>query len=567
MALPGTLHLRGAERRRVVDAAGGAELADLVLRGGMVVNVFTERTERADVGVAAGRIAWVGTDPGKGAAREVDVSGFYLVPGFIEPHAHLDLMYRPEQALQLLAKYGTTLACGDSGFLMANFEDVSFLAIAEKLSHGPTRLLWNFRPWVDGIGAWELARFKQERITRLLDALPDVVATGELSCWPALVAGDERIGAVITRAANEGLRIDGHAPGASRKRLGQLLAAGVTACHEAINGDELLTRISLGYWTEIRHSTLRPDGPILARALARSGLPIDRVLLTTDGPEAETLVEGHLDQVIAMVAREGIDPIRAIKMATLNAATYLGIDAHVGSISPGRCADILAVRSVECPSPERMWIGGEEVSGEPAPVDWASMRHVPVCMAALEELDFEDFPAGTPGIELNGVVTLARDNPGNPLPSDWVRAYLVGRDGRHVTGFALHGIGTVDGFATSATGFGHILVMGVDAARMLNAYRRVVALGGGVVCAGGPELPLPIGGTLAGGTFGALLDRRRVIKQELRRRGLEMVSLDYVSLFLCLGVIPQIKLTDQGVVHVKRRQILVPAREVERTVV
>jgi adenine deaminase len=386
------------------------------------------------------------------------------------------------------------------------------------------------------------------------------VATGELSCWPALVEGDDRIGWVIETAVNEGLRVDGHAPGASRQRLGQLLAAGITACHEAIRGKELITRISSGYWTEIRHSDLRPDGPELARALVDSGLPTDRVLLTTDGPEAESLAAGHLDRVIEIVVTAGVDPIPAIKMATLNVATYLGLDAHLGAIAPGRCADILAVRTLDRPSPERTWIAGQSPPAEPSTIEWEHLTANPIRLAPLREDDLASFSPGTPGIALEGVVTRAVSNPGEPLPADWVRAYLVNRGGQTITGAPLHGAGSIDGFASSATGYGHVLVVGTDPGAMLDAYRRVAALGGGTVCAGGPELPLPILGTMTDDSFAALLTARSLLRRELGQRGFSVCSLDYFSLFLSLGVIPEIKLIDRGVLDVKRRRILVPAR-------
>ena len=205
---------------------------------------------RADVAIAAGRIACVGDLPGP-VRETLDVDGGVIVPGLIDPHCHMDLLCTPSAFAAAAVTHGTTAVVADLYGLTRFLPDVELAAVLEALDHAPMKLLWGLRPSLAAGGAEDLPGHAGERLSELLD-WPGIAGAGELTAWPALLAGDERLGRFVTELIDAGLRVDGHAPGASRRTLGRLLAAGVMSDHEAITGEELASRIELGLWTMVR---------------------------------------------------------------------------------------------------------------------------------------------------------------------------------------------------------------------------------------------------------------------------------------------------------------------------
>src|SRR3954453_21413084 len=329
--LPPRLTLAPERRRRLLEVAAGRVPADLALIGGKVLNVFTGRLARLAIGIAEGRIAWVSEDPGK-ARRTVDLDAETVVPGLIDAHTHVDIVCTPNAYAAAAVRFGTTTAVADTYTLSRYLDDEPLAAVLAGLQARRLKLLWGVSGGDIGAAA---ARLPVTRLRALLSR-PDASGVGELTAWKPLLEGAARIAALVSGAVDAGLRVDGHLPGASRATLGALAAAGVTSDHEAINGDELAARVELGLWTMLRHSTMRPDGVALGRAVHDAKLPTTRMPLTADGLLPQDLARGHLDRVVRAVVKGGVEPVDAVRMATLHPATYLGLDAHLASLRPGR---------------------------------------------------------------------------------------------------------------------------------------------------------------------------------------------------------------------------------------
>jgi adenine deaminase len=554
MRLPPRLRLSRAARHELVAAAGGQHPADLILSGARVLNVFTGALRPADIGIAAGRIAWVGENPGLESLNRQDLGGAIVVPGLIDAHSHVDLMSVPSQFIAAAARFGTTLVAADLYFMSRRLDDESLRRLLTQLDASPTKLLWGLRSSLAG-GADE-PEHPIDRLRRLLE-WEGISSSGEWTSWPALLTGDARQEEFATAVLDAGLRIDGHLPGASPSTLSRLAAAGVSSDHEAINGDELAARVDLGYWSMVRHVALRPDGPALGAAIVERSLPTTRLLLTADGPLPREINQGHLDNVIRTIVAAGVDPIAAVTMATLNPAVYLGLDAHVGAVAPGRCADLVVLEGELADfRPARVFCDGRELSVERTvedAIDWQSfgvvMRPAELDATALAEI----CDAG-PALAMRGVFARLDERPGEAS-----RAYiaLISRDGSWIVG------ATIDTFdfpavATSLTGDTDLLLIGRDPEAMLAAYRRVIDMGGGLACPG-DELPMPVLGEhsdLPVAELAVALEHFEATSGV----GVGPVPFSSRSMFLTLPALPSVCLTPRGVVDVRSSDVLSPPR-------
>jgi adenine deaminase len=553
--LPQRLSLSPERRRRLVAVARGAAEPDAVVRAGRMLDVYTGELREAEIGIAEGRVAWVGDVGARGLAPTLDLRDGVVVPGFIEPHCHPDILYSPATLAEALALRGTTTVCADTAFLSLLLDDDELLAVVRGMSGASVKFLWNLRGCLDGVLPVELERLSADRLRRLVAELPDVVATGEMTAWPEFLGGDERLTGLVDAAIARGLRIDGHAAGASARTLGPLAAAGITADHEAITPDELLARARLGYWLILRHSSLRPDAPALAEAITSGRLPTSRVMLTTDGLVATDLVDGHLDAVIREMLKAGVSPVDAVRMATLNPATYLGLDAHLGGIAPGRLADLVLVDSLTSFQPQLVLCEGTPMSPESVRVgftDWSNLHAPPFQPADLDARQLIDVCRAGPAMRLEGVITRLAPASAD-LAADASYAALIGRDGTWVVGGVVHGL-PVTALASTFSGSGDVVVLGRDPDAVLAAYREVLSLGGGIATHA-RSVPFAHLGSMYGGSVAELAAAMHEVNADLRYPA-ELPPVEYLLLFLTIAVLPDVRLTPVGAITIKARELL-----------
>ncbi|HUD99265.1 MAG TPA: amidohydrolase family protein [Bryobacteraceae bacterium] len=170
--------------------------------------------------------------------------------------------------------------------------------------------------------------------------------------------GDACVLEGIAHARALGKRADGHTAGASYEKLNAIAAAGISACHEAITAREVMDRLRVGLWTMLRHSSLRPDMPELARAITGMRADTGRLMLTVDGPAPGFIAQAaFIDEALRRAVAAGVAPVTAIQMATINPATYYHMDEEVGGIAPGRRADLVLLPDLEHFRPVRVACG------------------------------------------------------------------------------------------------------------------------------------------------------------------------------------------------------------------
>src|SRR5438093_7606718 len=341
-----------AERRRLTDVARGAAPADLYVRGGTLLNVYTGELYPANVATRGERIAYVGVrDEMVGArTRVIDASGRVLVPGYIDPHVHPATLTTPAALARFVLPLGTTAVVADTLQFWELGGLAAFRAAADALMATPLRFYWMIRPHAQSRTRDELKMFGLPALVRALRH-PRAVAVGEVTRWPDAWSGDAELLRRLAQAPRG--RVEGHTAGASAEKIAAIAAAGFTSDHEPITAQEVLDRARQGIAVMLRESSLRPDLAGLLDALKAAPALASRLMLTADGSMPSFVLEhGFVDHLLRVALERGVPPIEAYRMATLNAATYFQLDADLGGIAPGRYADVCVLADLAEPRPE-----------------------------------------------------------------------------------------------------------------------------------------------------------------------------------------------------------------------
>ncbi|MGE5702692.1 MAG: amidohydrolase family protein, partial [Clostridia bacterium] len=332
---------------RLIRTARRQEPATLWIHGAQVLNVYTREWLSVHVVLSGERIAYVGE--AKPLVDDhtviVDGSGYWLVPGYIEPHAHPFIWYSPDSLSDYALATGTTTLVSDTLILTASLPHEQVESILNRLSEHPVKQFFWARLDPQIRQSVPNEAFSKAGLARLLEH-PLVLQGGELTDWTGFLEENEDILFGMKHSRDRGKKIEGHHPGASANTLAVAAAGGVTACHESIVAEEVLHRLRMGMYATLRHSSIRPDLPDLIYGMQRLGIPFSsRLMFTSDGTTPPTLRHGLTDFLIRTAIDAGLSPADAYTIASLNPAHYYGLDAEIGGIAPGRIADILFLRS------------------------------------------------------------------------------------------------------------------------------------------------------------------------------------------------------------------------------
>ncbi len=558
--------------------ARGERPADLVLRGGRVLSVFTGELLEADVAIAGEHVAGLGRYRG---TREEDVSGLVLLPGFVDGHMHLEsTKLRPDAFATAVVPHGTTAAVLDPHEIANVFGARGVRALLAAARGLPVDL-YAMVPSCVPASPFESggATLSAEDVEALLREEPRAIGLAEMMDVPAVVRGDPPALAKLAAARGAAdAHVDGHAPGLSGPALNAYLAAGVRSDHECTSYREALEKRRLGMWIMIREGSAARNLEALLPLVLEHG-PVNCLLCTDDREPDQLLEEGHLDDVLRRAVSLGCPPADAVAMATLHPARYHRLHEH-GAVAPGYLADVVAVPDLEGFRPVRVWkrgrlvaAEGEAVAAPRAPLpDWmrGSVRVPP--LAADDFLVKAEGRVRVIGVEPGQIVTRAlaaepAQRAGRAVADparDLAKAAVVERH----RGTGRIGVGFVTGFglrrgalaSTHAHDAHNVVVVGVDDADMAAAVNHLTRLGGGqAAVAGGrvlADLPCPYGGLLSDRGPMEVARRSRELEEAARALGVTLPAPFMAMSFLALSVIPELRLTDRGLVDVARSELV-----------
>jgi len=549
--------------------ARGDAPADLVFRNGRVVNVLTGEMEEVDVAVRDGLVAGLGE--GYGGREVVDLEGRYLVPGLLDAHVHVESsLATPREFARAVLPRGTTTVISDPHeianvhglegihYMLRASEDLPLTVFVMASSCVPATPM--------GTAGAEL---DAEALRTLLDH-PRVLGLAEVMNFPGVIHGDP--GVLEKLETFRDRVVDGHAPGVRGKALNAYAAAGPSSDHECTRPEEALEKLRRGLFVFFREATNARNLLDLLPALTPENSR--RVALCTDDRQPPDLLdEGGIDAMIRTLVREGMDPVVALRLATLNPAEHFGLQDR-GAIAPGRRADLLVVEELASLEVSRVYAAGREAARSGEALDWnlapPPSPPAPSMTVAWEELDL-GIPArggkvrvieAIPDQILTGARTVRPRVYDGRVVSDVSRDLLkIAVVERH-RGTGRVGLGLVTGLGlregamagTVAHDHHNLVMVGVDDVSMLTAARRVAEMGGGLAVAREREvlqgLPLPVGGLMSPRPLEAIRrDLDRVVR-EARGLGSPLHDPFMAMSFLALEVIPSLKITDQGLVDV-----------------
>ena len=557
---------------RRLAVARGDEPADVVLRGGRVFSVFTREWLETDVAVADGWIAGLGDYEG----REVrDVSGRFLVPGFVDAHMHLEsTKLLPNEFARLVLPLGTTAVVADPHEIANVLGTDGVHWLLDVCARLPLDVYFMASSCVP---ASEFESPRRRLSAGDLEGLlrrRRVIGLAEMMNFPGVVAGDER--ELEKLRLDHATHVDGHAPGLAGKSLNAYVAAGIRSDHEAVTPEEGRERLRLGMWLLIREASGARNLDALLPLVAEFGSA--RIAFCTDDREPEHIAEeGHVNSMVRRAVEAGIAPEDAIAMATLNPSTWHGL-RHLGALAPGYQADVLVLPDLERFEPELVLKHGRPVEEIPLAEVPEWVRHS-VRIGALGPEQFRvPWDGGdarviglVPGqIVTDSLVEQPSRGAGEALADperDLAKLAVVER---HL-GTGRIGLGFVRGFglrrgalaSTVAHDAHNVVVVGMDDTSMAFAVRRLANYGGGIVAVDGTdvlaELALPVAGLLSDAPLEEVIAQSRALVGAAAQLGCTIESPFQTLSFLALSVIPALKITDRGLVDVERFE-LVPLR-------
>ena len=554
--------------RCVIEAAAGRKKAKLVFKNAQVVNVFTKQVEQADVAVEAGVIAGVGQYSGE---EEVDCTGLYLCPGFVDAHIHVEsTMAVPYEFARAVATSGTTTVVADPHEIVnvCGAPAVEWLLKASEAL--PVDIYWMMPSSVPAT-PFETngAPFTAQEMAPFAQMGPRVAGLGEVMCYPDVVAGTGEIYGKLALFAHK--HIDGHAPGLSGKALAAYAAAGIETEHECTSFAEAKEKLAAGLAILVREGSAAKNLTAIVEGLLKEGLPTDRFLFCTDDKHLDDIArEGHIRWNVHQAVQLGMPVVDAICMASYNAARVYGLKG-VGAIAPGYRADIVLLDDWK-----QVHVHAVYKDGVPVEQKIAAARRVPAPAALTHTMHFAPVTPQQLALPVQGKAHVIEMVPYQivtrhavePVPSEnglfrpnktysKLCVFERHRGTGNIKAAPLKGYGITGGaIATSVAHDSHnIIAAGDNDGDIALAVNHLQKTGGGYALAAGGRilgaLALPVGGLMSEAPWEQTRDETNAILKQAAKMGIPYHVDPFISLsFMALPVIPSLRLTDRGLFDV-----------------
>lgn len=549
--------------------------AELILRNAQLINVITGEIYPTDIVVQDRYVVALGG--GYSAEKEIDLNGKYVAPGFIDAHVHIESsLVTPPEFSRAVLPHGITTVITDPHEIanVLGLEGMRFM-----LERGKNGLLNMFVMASSCVPATHMetsgARLESEDLEQLVNH-KWVLGLAEVMNYPGVALGDE--GMLDKIELYNDLVLDGHAPGMTGAMLNAYVTAGIQSEHECTTVEEALEKLRLGLTIFIREGTAtRNLLPLLPLITPENHTSI--CFCTDDRIPSDLIDKGSIDYMIRVAIQNGIDPMMAIRMGTINTARYFGLKKY-GAVAPGKYADLVIFSDLQNIMPEQVYRGGTLVAENGhMVVERQSMRAMDLRSTVNVRSDKLDFSIPADGTDIH-VIGNIRDQIVTDHfvePAKIIDGFAVSDTERDILKFAIverHratgniGKGFIKGFGlkhgaiagTVAHDHHNLTVIGVDDKSMKKAATAIIEMGGGLVVVDGDDilaqLPLPVAGLLSEAPIEEVRANYDILIQKAHELGNTMSDPFIAMSFMGLEVIPKLKLTDMGLVDVEQFKIV-----------
>ncbi len=569
---------KNSQIRKQIDVLTNHLPPTIVLKDATYLNSYLRKWMKANIWIYEDRIVYVGDGLPEYTSQteEIDCAYNVVVPGYIEPHAHPFQLYNPQTLAKYVSQTGTTTLISDNLFLLLQSNKKKALTFLDEMEKLPYHFYWWARFDLQTEVHSEEKVFSHDFMRKWLEH-KTVLQGGELTGWPKLSDGDDWILYWLQETKRRGKRLEGHFPGASEKTLIKMKLFGVDSDHESMTGKDVINRLKMGYTAALRQSSIRPDLEKLIKEVQKEGLSTyDHLYFTTDGSTPTFYEKGMINRCIDIALESNVPAIDAYQMASFNIARYYQLEDRIGAIAPGRMATLNILDNMDNPNPlsvmsKGKWLvkdGGahdihDEVNWnqyglEPADIKWNLL---------IDDLQFS-MPLGMK--MRNAVImepySVTIDSSADELSENHDESFLalIDRSGEWRINTVIKGFSkNVQGFASSYSTTGDIIVIGKNKNEMLAAFARMKEIGGGIVLTENNrimfEMPLQLNGGASKEGLEKVIAKQKELNVLLKERGYPFEDPIYSLLFLSSTHLPYIRITPRGIFDVMKKTVLFPS--------
>ncbi len=562
--------------RELIKQARGEVPADLVLKNCKIVNVFTKTIEEEDIAISNGIILGTGTYHGK---EEIDCHGLFVSPGFMDGHCHIESsMVTPGEYAKLVMPNGTTTVIADSHEIANVCGKTGIQYMIESAAKVPLDVFMMIPSCVPATAFETNGAILGPKELEELKRLPTVIGLGEMMNYPGVIQGDKEVHDKLD--AYQDLFIDGHAPTVFGKDLNAYVLSGVKTDHECTNAEELVDKVKRGMYIHLREGSQTKNVIDLMPGVSENYLR--RLLFCSDDLHPSDMIHvGHINNNINIAIKEGLNPISAIQMATINIAECYGLKHH-GAIAPGYFADLVLFEDLNHIVPKKVYKKGLLVAEDKKPLfEAVKIENKEVHDSVhfhLEDFSFQyQLKSGFVNvIQLvkNNVttrrhieeVTLINGDVELEHARDLLKLFVVER--HHYTGNV--GKALLSGYglrhAAIALSVAHdshnVVVVGDNENDILIALQTIKEIQGGIVLVENGAvfdyLQLEVAGLMTDQSGEFVSEKLERLEKRARELGVKNEIDDpfLVLAFLSLPVIPDLKCTDKGLFDVRKFKII-----------
>jgi len=576
------------EIRETILAGLGNQPCDLKLENVRLVNVCSREIYSTNIYIHNGRVVSISPEADLKSFQTISCGGKIAIPGLIDTHMHFETtMLSPEALSAVVVPKGTTTLCADLMEIANVAGEAGIQAMLDSINALPYRMLVEVSSRVPTAPGLETtgATLGAKEVRQILD-WPESISLGELDPSKILFVKDEYLQKIADTLSRRKI-VNGHAIGRMGQELNVYASAGISDDHECVNAEEMIARLRLGMRVLIREGSTERNADALLRAAIENDVPLDGLCFCTDDKHpSEIREEGHINYIVRRAIELGMKPVDAIRIATINAARHIRMDDEIGSITPGRRADILLMDSLERVEPDMVFYEGKLVASDGALTQACTIQQYPAwildTVSLKKPITEESFAVAAKAgdsnrvkaIELIGLQIINKSFIADlpvyngricvDVDADILKLAVVERYGKNGN----VGVGFVKGFQLKrgalafSTSHDHhnIVVVGTNDLDMSAAVNEVVRLHGGLAAADDghaiASMSLPIGGLMSDKCAEDVITELDALNRAARQLGCPMKAPFMTLSFVSLPTVPELGLTDMGLIDVMAHQLI-----------